>query len=290
MCKNKDLLFKEHTTVSTTSWCFWQESQKEQIGSAKLHSALTVWLRCCGGYDRCWNSTSNLNKTHQAQSLGWTFPPLKMICSLRGVRMLGWWLYMYREERGVGGVSKGRLRQGGENFPWNDEVPNSIRQICGTGSMLFNFHEIIQKWIIAWAQEALEIHRASREQINSFTACAYVKIRRKIFKGDKGLMFGSSFLHQIFTYLWHCFQICWALLALADFTYCAQHFWEARQMEREVFRSRTRGSDIQGRHVQCWCLGDSISEPVPSMPLAEDEFSLYIQWVLVSHTRFPSTS
>lgn len=87
MCKNKDLLFKEHTTVSTTSWCFWQESQKEQIGSAKLHSALTVWLHCCGGYDRCWNSTSNLNKMHQAQSWGSTFPPLKMICSLWGVRM-----------------------------------------------------------------------------------------------------------------------------------------------------------------------------------------------------------
>lgn len=114
MCKNKDLLFKEHTTVSTTSWCFWQESQKEQIGSAKLHSALTVWLRCCGGYDRCWNSTSSLSKMHQTQSWSSTFPPLKMICSLWGVRMLGWWLYMYREERGGGG--KGRLRQGGKKI------------------------------------------------------------------------------------------------------------------------------------------------------------------------------
>lgn len=103
-------------------------------------------------------------------------------------------------------------------------------------------------------------------------------------------MFGSSFLPQIFTYLWHCFQICWALLALTDFAYCAQHFWEARQIGRGVFESHTTGSDIHGRHVQCWCLGDSVSEAVPSMPLPDDEFSLYIEWVLASHIRLFSTS
>lgn len=34
---------------------------------------------------------------------------------------------------------------------------------------------------------------------------------------------------------------------------------------REVFKSHTMGSDIRSRHVQCWYLGDSISQPVPSM-------------------------
>lgn len=76
------------------------------------------------------------------------------------------------------------------------------------------------------------------------------KIRNKIFKGVKELMFGSLFLPQMFTYLCHCFQICWKFLVLADFSLCAQHFWEVRQIKREIFESCTSGSETHGGHVQ----------------------------------------
>lgn len=61
-----------------------------------------------------------------------------------------------------------------------------------------------------------------------YSTCIY-KNKKKIFEGIKELMFGSSFLPQMFTYLWHCFQICWEFLALADFSHCAQHFWDKQE-------------------------------------------------------------
>lgn len=178
MCKNKDLLFKEHTAVSATSWCFWQESQKEQIGSAKLHSALTVWLHCCGGYDRCWNSTSNLNKNASSTKLGSTSPPLKMICNLWVVRKQGQWFYMYE--------GKGKIETSGKKFPPNDEVPSNIRQVCGSGNMLFAFHEFVQKWITAEAEEALEIHWANSKQINRLYSTCICKNKKQNIQRSQG--------------------------------------------------------------------------------------------------------
>lgn len=61
---------------------------------------------------------------------------------------------------------KGKIETSRKKLPPNDEVPSSIRQMYGTGNMLFAFRGIIQKWIIAKALEDLEIHRASREEIN----------------------------------------------------------------------------------------------------------------------------
>lgn len=63
-----------------------------------------------------------------------------------------------------------------------------------------------------------------------------------------------------------------------------------KQGGREVFKSHTKGSDIHSRHVQCWYLGDSISQPVPSMSLPDYEFGLCAQCILANHTELLSTS
>lgn len=81
-------------------------------------------------------------------------------------------------------------------------------------------------------------------------------------------MFGSSFLPQMFTYLWHCFKICWEFLPLADFSHCAQHFWEARQTGREIFEPCTSGSETLGGRGQCWC-----SEPELNTQLQVVDFA-----------------
>lgn len=87
--------------------------------------------------------------------------------------------------RGVGFTCKGRkegkgkIMTNGKKLSPNDEAPSDIRQVWGTGNLLFVFHEIIQKWIIARAQEALETHWASREQINSLYSMCMCKNKEK---------------------------------------------------------------------------------------------------------------
>lgn len=63
-----------------------------------------------------------------------------------------------------------------------------------------------------------------------------------------------------------------------------------KQGGREVFKSHTKGSDIHSRHVQCWYLGDSISQPVPNMSLPDYEFGLCAQCIFAKHTGLLSTS
>jgi len=46
---------------------------------------------------------------------------------------------------GGGKGEKGKIESCGKKLPPNDEVPSNVRQVCGTESMLFAFHEIIQK-------------------------------------------------------------------------------------------------------------------------------------------------
>lgn len=53
--------------------------------------------------------------------------------------------------------------------------------------MLFAFREIIQKWIIARAQEALEIHRANREQINKLYSMCKCKNKKQNIQRRQGV-------------------------------------------------------------------------------------------------------
>lgn len=87
---------------------------------------------------------------------------------------------------GEGKRGKGKIETSGKKLPPDDEVPSNIRQVCGTQNMLFAFREIILKWIIARAQEALEIHRASREQINKLYSMCKCKNKKQNIQRRQG--------------------------------------------------------------------------------------------------------
>lgn len=119
-----------------------------------------------------------LKQNASSTKLGSTSPPLKVICNLWVVRIQGQWFYMYE--------GKGKIETRGKKFPPNDEVPSNIRQVCGSGNMLFAFHEFVQKWIIAEAQEALEIHWANSKQINRLYSTCICKNKKHNIQRSQG--------------------------------------------------------------------------------------------------------